>query len=143
LQPASPEFFTWNTKYAVQTLATDTTLPDLNNAPATMPTVKPGDTVVLWATGFGPTTPAFAPGQLVPSDQPYAVTNGPAITIGGVQAQVTSAVLAPGTANLYQVSVVIPDALADGDQPVVAQVNGIQSTGTVNLTVLNVPLPQQ
>ena len=142
LQPVSPGLFTWNAKYAVQTLPTDTTLPDLNNAPAAMPTVKPGDTVVLWGTGFGPTTPAVAPGSLVPSDQPYAAANPVTITIGGAQAQVTGTVLAPGTASLYLVVVVIPDGLGDGDQAVVAQVNGIQSAGTVNVAVQNVPPAQ-
>lgn len=62
------------------------------------------------------------------------------ITIGGVQAQVVSTVLAPGSATLYAVTMQVPDSLPDGDQAVAVQVMGIQSTGTVNVTVQNLPV---
>jgi uncharacterized protein (TIGR03437 family) len=137
LQAAAPEFFAWNSKYAVLTTPDVTTPPDLNNPPVTQPTVQPGATVVLWATGFGPANPVPSAGQLVPADQPYSATNTPVVTIGGVQTQVMSTVLAPGSASLYAVTVVVPDSLSDGDQPVSVQVTGIQSTGTANVSVKN------
>jgi uncharacterized protein (TIGR03437 family) len=98
----------------------------------------PGDTVVLWGTGFGPTSPAAPAGQLVPAGQVDSVTTSPSVLIGGVPAQVVSAALAAGQAGLYQITVQVPNGLADGDQPVVIQVNGVQSPAGVFITVQNV-----
>jgi uncharacterized protein (TIGR03437 family) len=123
LQTFSPAFFLWNGKYAAAT--------HLNFAAAT--SVQPGETIVLWGTGFGPTNPPEAVGQLT-SGAP-AVTTLPAVTIGGVQAQVLSAVMSPGFAGLYQLAVQVPGSLSDGDQAIVAQVDGVQSPANVWLTV--------
>jgi uncharacterized protein (TIGR03437 family) len=100
----------------------------------------PGDTVVLWGTGFGPTSPASPAGQLVPAGQVDSVTTSPSVLIGGIPAQVVSAALAPGEAGLYQITVQAPNGLADGDQPVAIQVNGVQSPAGVFITVQN-PAP--
>jgi uncharacterized protein (TIGR03437 family) len=100
----------------------------------------PGDTVVLWGTGFGPTSPATPAGQLVPAGQVDSVTTSPSVLIGGIPAQVVSAALATGEAGLYQITVQVPNGLADGDQPVAIQVNGVQSPAGVFITVQN-PAP--
>ena len=50
---------------------------------------KPGETVLLYGTGFGPTDPATPTGQLVTSPVPLA--NSVQITIGGVAATVVFA----------------------------------------------------
>jgi len=46
LLPAAPELFAWKAKYAVVTADTSA-LPDLNNAPDTMPATAAGGSVVL------------------------------------------------------------------------------------------------
>jgi uncharacterized protein (TIGR03437 family) len=98
----------------------------------------PGDTVILWGTGFGPTSPAAPAGQLVPAGQVNSAVMTPSVLIGGMPAQVVSASLTPGQAGLYQITVQVPNGLADGDQPVVIQVNGVQSPAGAFITVQNV-----
>ena len=98
---------------------------------------KPGDVVVLWGTGFGPTNPPAPSGQEAPDGQVESVVNVPSVLIGGVPAQVVSATLTPGQAGLYQIAVQVPDGLADGDQPVTMQVNGVQPSAVVLINVQN------
>jgi len=54
-----------------------------------------------------------------------AVTVNPTVSVGGINATLISAVLSPGSAGLYQVAIQIPDSVADGDLPVVAEVQGV------------------
>jgi uncharacterized protein (TIGR03437 family) len=135
LMPETPAFFLWSGKYAVTTrqdfsLVGPTTLFAGSTTPA-----KPGDVVILWGTGFGVTTPPLASGQLVPSTQLYSVANPPVITVGGVQATVYGAALAPGFAGLYQIAIRIPLTVGSGDQPVIARVGSVSSPTSVYVTV--------
>jgi uncharacterized protein (TIGR03437 family) len=134
LQHCSPAFFLWQGLYSVATRPDFTLIgppalfPDVTTTPA-----QPGDVVILWGTGFGPTTPLVSAGEIV-TGAPSVVTM-PVITIGGVQAQVISAVLSPGFAALYQIAIYVPNALSSGDHPVVATVDGISSPDNVFLTI--------
>jgi uncharacterized protein (TIGR03437 family) len=92
--------------------------------------VKPGDTVELYGTGFGPTSPTVSPGTVFSGSAP--VTGTVTVTIGGVPALVSYAGLVG--AGLYQINVTVP-ALANGTYPVLAQVAGASSQSGVNLTV--------
>ena len=85
---------------------------------------KPGDTIQIFATGLGKATPSGDPngaplgtGQLAPADPSvvYSPVIQPAVTVGGIAATVASAVLVPGLAGEYQISVVIPDGTPFGD----------------------------
>jgi uncharacterized protein (TIGR03437 family) len=128
LQPASPAFFLWNGKYVVATRPDFSRVgpPELFDGVSTQP-AKPGDTIILWGTGFGPTVPVVAAG-IVPPASPIANTGSPVtVTIGNLPATVVGAALSPGNAGLYQVAVQVPSSISDGDQPVVAQVSGMQS----------------
>jgi uncharacterized protein (TIGR03437 family) len=89
--------------------------------------------IILWGTGFGPTTPAAPSGQVV-SGGPYVV-DGVAVTVGGTEAQMYGVALSPGMAGLYQVAIQVPASLADGDFPVIATISGQQSPAWVILTV--------
>jgi uncharacterized protein (TIGR03437 family) len=93
--------------------------------------VKPGDVVLLFGTGFGPTTPDSSGGQTVPT--PARMNTPITVLIGGQAAQVfdTGYLIYPGE---YQVNVKIPD-VADGDQPVVIQMGSVRSPDNVYLTV--------
>ena len=100
---------------------------------------KPGEVVILWGTGFGPTNPAAPVGVPVPGNKAYATSTTPAVTINNTPAKVFGAALAPGAAGLYQIAIQVPTALADGDWPIQAGIGGVQSpTGTV-LTVQRIP----
>jgi uncharacterized protein (TIGR03437 family) len=128
-----PAFFEWGS-YAVATdahyhwLVKNGTFPGTTTAPA-----HPGDTIILWGTGFGATTPAAPSGQVTPANI-YGVS-GVTVTIGGVQATNVVTALSPGSAGLYQVNLTVPSNLANGDYSVIAAVNGVSSPTGVELTV--------
>jgi len=134
-QTAQPAFFQWG-NYAVATrqdysLAVQNgTFSGLTTAPA-----KPGDVLILWGTGFGPTTPGNPVGVQIPSSTTYYTSNFVTTTVGGVPATVYGSALAPGYAGLYQVAIQIPPSLADGDYPIVATIAGAQSPTTTMITV--------
>jgi uncharacterized protein (TIGR03437 family) len=91
--------------------------------------------IILWGTGFGPTTPAAPTGVQVPSDQTYATSTAATVRINGVSATVYGAALAPGYAGLYHVAIQVPSSLADGDWPLVATIGGVSSPSSVVLSV--------
>ncbi|MEO8370105.1 MAG: hypothetical protein ABI806_12970, partial [Candidatus Solibacter sp.] len=95
---------------------------------------KPGDVLILWGTGFGPTTPPVAAGIQVPGDRVYN-SSPVTVKIGTADAQVFGAALSPGFVGLYQVAIQVPASLADGDYPLVATVSGASSPTGVTLTV--------
>lgn len=105
---------------------------------ATTTPAKPGEVIILWATGLGPTSPAAPAGVAVPGDQTYA-TAVPTVAINNTPATVFGAALAPGAVGLYQIAIQVPNTLADGDWPIQAGIGSVQSpTGTV-LTVQRIP----
>jgi uncharacterized protein (TIGR03437 family) len=100
-------------------------LPGVTTRPA-----QPGETIAIYATGFGPTNPASPTAQLVSTPEPLA--NSVQVTIGGVAASVTYAgLVGPGT---YQLNVTVPN-LPAGDAPVVATVGNFSTQSGVSVTV--------
>lgn len=91
--------------------------------------VKPGDTILLYGTGFGPTTPPQPVGQLV---TPAPLAGQATVQIGGVAASTSfSGLVSPG---LYQFNVVVPD-IPDGDRPVSAAIGSAVSQPNMLLTI--------
>lgn len=126
LQTVAPAFFSFSQgggKYIAATHADNSYLGPTTLIPNLTTPAKPGETIVLYTNGFGPTNPGIPDGKLVTASAPLVTT--PTVTIGGVQATVSFAGLV--SAGLYQINVVVPTATADGDQPVVATAGG-QST---------------
>jgi uncharacterized protein (TIGR03437 family) len=136
--PLMPAFFLWPGSQAVAT-HTDGTWSVKNGTFAGVTTVaaKPGEYVVLWGTGFGPTSPPITPGQQTPSNQIYVTSNTVTATVNGAPAVVygSTAALAPGFAGLYQLAVQIPDNAPDGDLPLAISIGGAQSPTGVVITV--------
>ena len=130
-----PAFFAWQPGNYV--VATDTNYDWLVKngefAGKTTAPAQPGETIILWGTGFGPTTPAAPSGQITPVNL-YSV-NGVVVTIGSVPVTASATALSPNSAGLYQVVIQVPSGLADGDYPIVATVSGVQSPSGVKLTV--------
>jgi uncharacterized protein (TIGR03437 family) len=133
-----PAFFPWPGGQAVATrqdfsyAVKNGTFPGVATVAA-----KPGDVVILWGTGFGPTIPAVPPGLQVPSTVTYSTSTPPVVTINGISAIVYGAALAPGYAGLYQVAIQVPPGLADGDWPLKATIGGVASHSGVVLSVLH------
>jgi uncharacterized protein (TIGR03437 family) len=128
-----PAFFVWPGNQVVATRTDYSYAVKAGTfAGATTVAAKPGDVIVLWATGFGPTNPAAPAGVAVPSDQAYDTGTLPSVTIDNVPATVYGAALAPGSVGLYQIAIQVPPSLADGDWPIQALIGGVLSpTGTI------------
>jgi uncharacterized protein (TIGR03437 family) len=107
-------------------------LPNYTLVTATAPAM-PGDLVVLWGTGFGPTTPA-APAGVKVSGAPATATL-PTVTVGGMQVKVFSSVLTTGTAGLYQITIQLPANVPTGTVAVQASIGGAQTQAGVTLLI--------
>ena len=131
-----PAFFVWPGNQAVAT-RTDYTFAVKPGtfAGATTVAAKPGDVIILWATGFGPTNPVAPPGMATPGSGTYPTASAPTIKVNNIAAIVYGAALAPGSAGLYQIAIQVPSNLADGDWPIQAIIGGITSTAGTILSV--------
>jgi uncharacterized protein (TIGR03437 family) len=126
--PYGPAFFLWpgsqvvatrqDFSYAAKagTFAGSTTVP-----------AKPGDVIILWATGFGPTMPPAPSGVSVPASGGFSTASAPTVTINNTPAVVYGAALAPGSAGLYQIAIQVPTTLADGDWQIQATIGSVAS----------------
>jgi uncharacterized protein (TIGR03437 family) len=103
-----------------------------NSSPATTP-AKAGETIILYGTGFGPTSPAIATG--IETDKIYQLSPTPTATIANLPAQVTFAGLVPPFTQVYQINVTIPQGVISGDASLVVNVNGTASApGLITVT---------
>jgi len=134
-QAFAPAFFTFGDNKHVAAQHADYSYlgpPGLIAGVTTTP-AAPGETVLLYGTGFGPTNPALPTAQLVTTAEPLANLSGLQITIGGVQATVQFAGLV--ASGLYQFNVVVPAGLPEGDASLVATIDGVQSQSGLSITI--------
>ena len=90
----------------------------------------PGETIVLYANGFGPTSMPVTPGSVM---QGGTLSPAPVIQIGGITAMLRFAgLVAPGE---FQFNVVVPVNAGGGDQPITATYNG-QTTQSGTLVTI-------
>ena len=99
-----------------------------------------GDTVVVYLTGEGQTSPAGVTGKVTTVSSTPPLTPGPllpvAITVGGQPANYIFAGEAPGfVSGVMQLNVVTPTNISAGDQPIVVTIgsNSSQTGVTVSL----------
>ena len=114
---------------------------DPETHPGTTP-AAPGEFIILWGTGFGPTDPALLAGQIPKNVLPnFGLAEIPdpfSITIGGVTLErpaVLYAGISPEFAGLYQIVVPIPASLPDGNHDVIATVEGVSTPSGPYITV--------
>lgn len=136
LGAVAPAFFLFDGTFVAATHADSSLLGKAGlfpSAPTATTPAKPGETIILYGTGFGETSPAVADGTVTSVLAPLAT---PAkVTIGGVSATVAFGGLVPPFAGLYQFNVVVPTSLSAGDYAIVADVNGVGSPATAKITV--------
>lgn len=92
---------------------------------------KPGETIQLFGTGFGTTTPGITAGTVVTS--PAQTASPVTVRVDSQDAQVSYAGIT--SAGLYQINITVPANLADGDYPVTAEVSGTRTLKFAKLAV--------
>jgi uncharacterized protein (TIGR03437 family) len=120
----SPEIF----QNSGQVAAIDATTYAANPTPISSANpAHAGDLVELFGNGLGPVNNQPNSGEAAGAN-PLPSTKSPVtVTIGGQNANVQYAGLAPGFPALYQINVVVPTGLAAGNQQVVISVGGQNS----------------
>jgi uncharacterized protein (TIGR03437 family) len=130
-QTESPSFFVFGGgPYIAATHANGSYLGPTSLYPGLTTPAQPGETIVMYANGFGSTSTPVVSGS---ETQSGTLSPMPVITIGGVAATVTFAgLVAPGE---FQFNVVVPPSLANGDQPTMAMYNGLTTQAGTLITV--------
>ncbi len=94
-----------------------------------------GETLLVFCTGLGPVNPAVPSGMAAPSD-PLSRTNAvPEVSLGGVNATVDFAGLAPGFAGLYQINAQVPGSVSGGPAVPLVVTLGTRKANTVTIPV--------
>lgn len=134
----APAFFLWPGNQPVATRQNYSLAVKAGTFPgATTVAAQPGDVLVLWATGFGATNPAYPGGVAIPGDKTYATASNPVVSVNSNPALMFGAALAPGAAGLYQIAIQLPSSMPDGDYPIQATIGGVTSPAGVLLSVKN------
>ncbi len=133
--PAAPSIFRTGSAGPQTGLATITRSDNGELITPTNP-IHPGDSITIWATGLGLTSPPIDAGQPAPSDPlPYAIIQ-PNVLLGGVALGVQYAGLVPGSVGLYQINALVPRGVPQGLQIPLLISQGANTT-TLNLRVVN------
>ena len=131
LQQFAPGLFVFNGgPYVAATHADGSYVGPLTLYPGATTPAKQGEVVVLFANGFGQTSPPVLNGSPVQSG---TLPTLPTITVGGIAATVQFAgVVSPGE---YQFNVVIPASIPDGDNALTVQYGGFSSQAGLLVSV--------
>jgi uncharacterized protein (TIGR03437 family) len=136
----SPAFFVWPNNQVVATRQ-DYSLAVKDGSFTGLTTIaaKPGDILILWGTGFGPTIPPVADGILVPLNNTTYLAPPGAVTVllNNKPCTVFGAALAAQFVGLYQVAIQVPLDTPNGDWPLTASVGGANTPIGLVLSVHN------
>jgi uncharacterized protein (TIGR03437 family) len=137
LRNYAPAFFTFQARYVAARHNSDAVAVApagfFGSAAPSRPAL-PGESIQVYATGLGPTTPAVAAGQIVAAPAAISDLSQLRVTVGGTVAQVQYAgLVGPG---LYQLNLMVPQE-QDGDQPIVATISGVSTQLPVYLPIRN------
>jgi uncharacterized protein (TIGR03437 family) len=129
-QSMSPSIFVFDATHVAATHIDGSLLGPATLYPGSTTPAKPGETVVLYANGFGQTNVPVTAGALTQSGM---LSPLPVVKIAGAAASVQFAgLVAPGE---FQFNVVVPASTPDGDQPIVATYNGQSTQSGAVITV--------
>jgi uncharacterized protein (TIGR03437 family) len=130
-QSVTPGFFVFGAgPYVAATHADGTYLGPSTLYPGATTPARPSETISVYGTGFGQTTPPLVNGSAA---QMANLPSLPQVTIGGVPAFVQFAgVILPG---LYQLNVVVPSSAQDGDNAISASYGGFATQAGLAITV--------
>ena len=136
--PISPGLFTYSLQGRIYSAALFNSdgayvgavgaIPGVTSRPA-----QAGDYIELFATGLGPTNPAYPIGQVLTSAYPVPDLSKISVLVGGVPAVVGFAGMTyPG---LFQINIQVPSGVPMGDQTIVLGDGGQKSISAVYLTL--------
>jgi uncharacterized protein (TIGR03437 family) len=130
-QATSPSLFVYNGgPYVVATHLDGTLIGPTTLYPGASTPAKGGETIVLYANGFGATTVPVVKGAL---SQTGALPALPQVQIGSSGANVTFAgLISPG---LYQFNVVVPTGLPSGDNTIIVLYNQLNTQGRTRIPI--------
>ena len=129
-QALSPSFFIFGAgPYVAAEHADGSFLGPASLYPGLTTPAKPGETVVLFANGFGPTSSPLVSGSVT---QGGTLSPLPVVTIGGVSAPVVFAGLV--AAGEFQFNITVPN-VSDGDQTIVATYEGASTPAGTKITI--------
>lgn len=95
---------------------------------------RPGEPLILYASGLGAVSPAVEAGTSAPASPLAQTVIRPTVRVGSAAADVQASVLAPGQSGVYQVNFVVPPGQA-GRVPVRLEAAG-QSSNIVQISVI-------
>ncbi len=128
----SPAFFTFDGKYAAAQHLNYIAVANINQFGNVLSSpAQPGEVVILYGTGFGPTAPAVPAGRVIAG--PATVINPVTVRIGFMDAQVLWAGMV--SSGLWQVNVKVPSDAPDGDAVVTAEVGGAVTQTNVYIPI--------
>jgi uncharacterized protein (TIGR03437 family) len=132
--PFSPGIFASGTR-AVAVNLDGTLVWPANSVPgATTHAAKPGDTIIVYATGLGAVTPSAVTGAASLDALRQTLTQ-PVVLVGGLNAQVQFSGLSPQFVGVNQLNIVVPNVPAGDNIPIQIQVGGITSPSTITIAV--------
>jgi len=87
----------------------------------------PGEALIMYLAGMGPTTSPVASGAAAPSNPAASAKVQPTVQVGGQNAQILYAGLTPGGVGLYQIDFVVPASANAGNLDVEVTQGGVNS----------------
>ena len=131
VQTVAPSFFLFDAAgHVAATHADNTPIGTATSTPVGTP-AKPGELIVLYANGFGPTVPPTVNGRL--QTVPVLLAQYPVIQFNGATGTIAWGGLS--ATGLYQFNITVPSAVADGDVSVTAIYGGVNSPINGLLTI--------
>jgi uncharacterized protein (TIGR03437 family) len=96
--------------------------------------IHPKDSITIYLTGMGQTSPAIPAGAAAPSDPLSRVSQEPVLAIAGMDLPVSYAGLAPGEVGVYQINATVPQSVLTGlSMPLTISQGGAATTLNVRV----------
>jgi uncharacterized protein (TIGR03437 family) len=129
-QTSAPSFFVFDGVHATATHANGSLVGATTLYPGFSTPASPNETIILYANGLGPTSPAVVSGAVTQSG---TLPQLPVVRIGGITVTVSFAgLVSPG---LFQLNVVVPATVPAGDNALTGTYNGLPMQSGVILAV--------